>query len=642
MEYPVLKTCKSLKSEFKDLSKIPITSDTFSIGRGLRNSAIVPFITISRSHCIFKRVNHNAWTIQDNSTFGIQINGQNLGKGMKKTLSNGDIIILDKTEEFIYKFVNEPDDGFEIPRKRIRMDSSQQNNDILDDVKLKFEESQSCEIKHIEEKIQNAKQMQTTSMILKQQLQTDMNRKIQQLEREFSSQIENLKGEKFEVERQKIILEEERDLQLASVKQEMEQKICQLMEQILEHNQTESRLLEENNLLKEKLNKEREEFLVELNRENTSKQDMLDKLKAKVQEQEDVRMREREEFVVMLKRETELLTLAKEKELKELGEQKIMREKELTQELSIIKKNLEDQIQQTEQEKLKAEQFMREQMEHMQKLNNEENIKMEKLIKEREEVQNRLNEAQSNAEKSLKELRLRVTERETELAILAAERIEKQVSHSSEVISNLQQQLAKVQNQLQSVESEKNTILENLCAPEEEAGCSAKQTVMTQVGELMESELQCSICAELFVTATMLNCSHTFCKYCISMWKKKKKDCPICRAPITSECRTLVLDSFIEKMVQNLSEEMKKKREAILKSRKDEEKAILAQKTATQTRNRRRNRNSRSSTTISLTRTTASTTSPTLTVDLTWVPTQTSTQRPRVCSTRELFLHIYS
>lgn len=86
-----------------------------------------------------------------------------------------------------------------------------------------------------------------------------------------------------------------------------------LQEQIQKHNETESELLRENNLLKEKLTKERKEFLSELNRENTSKQEMLEKLKAKLREQEDLQLRERQNFVNMLQKETEQLRLAKEK-----------------------------------------------------------------------------------------------------------------------------------------------------------------------------------------------------------------------------------------------------------------------------------------------------------------------------------------
>lgn len=196
----------------------------------MKNSAVIPFLSISRSHCKFKKGNNNEWTLEDNSTFGIKINGVTLGKGLEKKLCDGDIISLELSDEFLYKFINLPsEEVFEVPRKRLKMEDTDQNNKIIDDVKMKFEESQTFELKHIEEKIQNAKQMQNTSLILKEQLQTDMNRKILQLENEFAVQIENLKGEKNEVEHQKTILLEERDAQLATIKQEMQLKIHELM-----------------------------------------------------------------------------------------------------------------------------------------------------------------------------------------------------------------------------------------------------------------------------------------------------------------------------------------------------------------------------------------------------------------------------
>lgn len=64
----------------------------------------------------------------------------------------------------------------------------------------------------------------------------------------------------------------------------------------------------------------------------------------------------------------------------------------------------------------------------------------------------------------------------------------------------------------------------------------------------MEDEMQCSICSEMFIKATTLNCSHTFCKYCIEKWKKTENICPICRTKITSMNATLVLDNVIEKV----------------------------------------------------------------------------------------------
>lgn len=84
-----------------------------------------------------------------------------------------------------------------------------------------------------------------------------------------------------------------------------------------------------------------------------------------------------------------------------------------------------------------------------------------------------------------------------------------------------------VTNELKSIECEKQILLENTASTSGE--CSKK---LGEIGDLLESELQCSVCAELFITPITLNCSHSFCEYCITMWKKKKKDCPICRQVI--------------------------------------------------------------------------------------------------------------
>lgn len=66
--------------------------------------------------------------------------------------------------------------------------------------------------------------------------------------------------------------------------------------------------------------------------------------------------------------------------------------------------------------------------------------------------------------------------------------------------------------------------------------------------EVMEDEMTCSICSELFVKTMTLNCSHSFCKSCINTWMLNKKICPICRTPIKDLHPTIVLDNFIEKV----------------------------------------------------------------------------------------------
>lgn len=70
----------------------------------------------------------------------------------------------------------------------------------------------------------------------------------------------------------------------------------------------------------------------------------------------------------------------------------------------------------------------------------------------------------------------------------------------------------------------------------------------TKFIKLMEEEIICAICTEIFREAVTLGCNHTFCNACISGWKTKKNKCPQCWADIEREVRTPVLDKLIEKM----------------------------------------------------------------------------------------------
>lgn len=58
---------------------------------------------------------------------------------------------------------------------------------------------------------------------------------------------------------------------------------------------------------------------------------------------------------------------------------------------------------------------------------------------------------------------------------------------------------------------------------------SAKDILLKEYSELMETEMICSICSEFFIKSTTLNCGHSFCHYCIKSWKEQKAQCPICR-----------------------------------------------------------------------------------------------------------------
>ncbi|EFA05001.1 E3 ubiquitin-protein ligase CHFR-like Protein [Tribolium castaneum] len=87
--------------------------------------------------------------------------------------------------------------------------------------------------------------------------------------------------------------------------------------------------------------------------------------------------------------------------------------------------------------------------------------------------------------------------------------------------------------------------------------------------EDLDTELTCSICSELFIKAVTLNCSHTFCKFCIDRWMKNKSNCPICRKSITNIAPTLVLDNFIEKFIKTQSDDVKETRKNLIQQREE-------------------------------------------------------------------------
>ncbi|KRT83893.1 zinc finger protein, partial [Oryctes borbonicus] len=96
-------------------------------------------------------------------------------------------------------------------------------------------------------------------------------------------------------------------------------------------------------------------------------------------------------------------------------------------------------------------------------------------------------------------------------------------------------------------------------------------------------ELQCIICTELFIKATTLNCSHSFCKYCIEEWRKKNKNCPICRAKIITANPTIVLDNFIAKVLESAPDDTKQHRDEVIKTRD-----VLPTRPATRSTTKRR------------------------------------------------------
>ncbi|XP_023442003.1 E3 ubiquitin-protein ligase RNF8 isoform X2 [Dasypus novemcinctus] len=131
----------------------------------------------------------------------------------------------------------------------------------------------------------------------------------------------------------------------------------------------------------------------------------------------------------------------------------------------------------------------------------------------------------------------------------------------------LMEELNRSKKDFEAIIQAKNKELEQT-KEEKEKVQAQKEEVLNHVNDVLENELQCIICSEYFIEAVTLNCAHSFCSYCINEWMKRKIECPICRKDIESKTHSLVLDNCINKMVDNLSSEVRERRNILIRERK--------------------------------------------------------------------------
>ncbi|KAG7243467.1 hypothetical protein INR49_011023 [Caranx melampygus] len=80
------------------------------------------------------------------------------------------------------------------------------------------------------------------------------------------------------------------------------------------------------------------------------------------------------------------------------------------------------------------------------------------------------------------------------------------------------------------------------------------RAVSSRSGSMLEDELSCPVCCEIFKEPVVLKCSHSFCRACLQQfWNKKKarRECPVCRRkcsltePTVSLALKNVADTFL-------------------------------------------------------------------------------------------------
>ena len=85
---------------------------------------------------------------------------------------------------------------------------------------------------------------------------------------------------------------------------------------------------------------------------------------------------------------------------------------------------------------------------------------------------------------------------------------------------------------------------------------------MASGSSLLEEELSCPVCSDIFRDPVILSCSHSFCKVCLQQcWDQKgSQECPVCRRR-----------SSLDRLPPNLS--LRNTCEAFLKERSQRAKA---------------------------------------------------------------------
>ncbi|GFS10006.1 E3 ubiquitin-protein ligase RNF8 [Elysia marginata] len=243
--------------------------------------------------------------------------------------------------------------------------------------------------------------------------------------------------------------------------------------------------------------------------------------------------------------------LEKERQEKESQAKEV---EELRQKEQAILQEMQDKQDELEKEREQLKQKMQEELEanlkdREQTLKSQLSAQREALLNEKKQVEENL---QKEMEKALEE-------------------------KNKELEKELQEQKKKLEQVIEKKELEQKILESQLNETKEESATAkmqalkARDDVLSNFVDLMEMELQCTICNELFIKATSLNCAHVFCKLCINQWMKVKKECPNCRTPITSQMQALALDSYIDRMVENLNDDLKQRRAELLEIRKVEQ-----------------------------------------------------------------------
>uniref|UniRef100_A0A8C5KLB4 Ring finger protein 8 n=1 Tax=Jaculus jaculus TaxID=51337 RepID=A0A8C5KLB4_JACJA len=189
--------------------------------------------------------------------------------------------------------------------------------------------------------------------------------------------------------------------------------------------------------------------------------------------------------------------------------------------------------------------------------------KIVKMEKELQDLQTQLCAEQAQQQARVEQLERTFQEEERHLQGSEKERgeedLRQQLAQALQEHRALMEELNRSKKDFEKIIQAKNKELEQT---KEE-----KEKVQAQKEEVLSHMNDCIVRSEFFIEVSI---TWSFLLLLYQEWMKRKIECPICRKDIESKTRSLVLDNCIDKMVDNLSSEVRERRKVLLRERKSE------------------------------------------------------------------------
>ena len=136
-----------------------------------------------------------------------------------------------------------------------------------------------------------------------------------------------------------------------------------------------------------------------------------------------------------------------------------------------------------------------------------------------------MEEKKSHIEKKYKKLQAELLkeQEQTKLLLEANQKLEKSAMKDKETYCeekiSMEKELNKLKKRLEKSELDLTMAksLQTSGGSDQNGGEAFFQDVMGNLQDFLDNQLQCTICSEVYVVATVINCGHTFCEECIEV-----------------------------------------------------------------------------------------------------------------------------